>query len=629
MLLNTYIVYYNVDFVEKNPTGYFIEKFLCFSQRKKNNSIVFNRFIIYNSNRSNYFFALFQYFLKVKLEKINHFKNLVSRINLLKQRFEFPRFDSLQLFMLDKIIFKAEKKMYGSFNVLPIIPKKSCEFSLEKLKFIFKKFFFAKGYKLILVSWYWCFKKLFKVIQLICLKFSILIKKYQINLIKIPDKTLINKLITNSKNNSWISGIINLLNHSRKFYQKKNTAIYVRSGLLRLSNYSFSGFLIINDPKKIKIKNKFSKFKTSFSFSMEPISGQFNRIFNFFTPNLHLRGIYGFRILASKKKLPLKLYTTFSPYLDIYNLIPKKPIQKFCVNKFFSNFIINQDHRIYNQHPVSFFQNKSLGKPRILDEKNRYFNQLIIKEAGDFHNEIGAFFLLSQFEKILREYQIDIWLNPLSFNSYCHNGGSIEVIVNSNSFHEIKSNNTLEYFIYNSEKNKNIKTKKKLIQNFLESLAGYSLFCYLLQLKDRHNANILINKDNRIIHVDFAFILGYLPGNLNLEASSFKMSEDFVFLLKGKKTQSFDNLREIFTRGFLILRKNLGKVVKIAKFFILEAHSKNRNKSKLLEFIKRFGLKFKSVNSIRYCHRLFKDSLEDWRTIQYDKYQMLASGIKI
>ena len=107
------------------------------------------------------------------------------------------------------------------------------------------------------------------------------------------------------------------------------------------------------------------------------------------------------------------------------------------------------------------------------------------------------------------------------------------------------------------------------------------------------------------------------------------MSEDFVFLLKGKKTQSFDNLREIFTRGFLILRKNLGKVVKIAKFFILEAHSKNRNKSKLLEFIKRFGLKFKSVNSIRYCHRLFKDSLEDWRTIQYDKYQMLASGIKI
>jgi len=139
----------------------------------------------------------------------------------------------------------------------------------------------------------------------------------------------------------------------------------------------------------------------------------------------------------------------------------------------------------------------------------------------------------------------------------------------------------------------------------------------------------LINKDNRIIHVDFAFILGYLPGNLNLEASSFKMSEDFVFLLKGKETQSLDNLREIFTRGFLILRKNLGKIVKIAKFFILEGQSKNRNKSKLFEFIKRFGLKFKSVNSIRCCHRLFKDSLEDWRTKQYDKYQMLASGIKI
>jgi hypothetical protein len=53
------------------------------------------------------------------------------------------------------------------------------------------------------------------------------------------------------------------------------------------------------------------------------------------------------------------------------------------------------------------------------------------------------------------------------------------------------------------------------------------------------------------------------------------------------------------------------------------------SRKKLFEFIKRFGLKFKSVNSIRCCHKLFKDSLEDWRTIQYDKYQMLASGIKI
>lgn len=101
--------------------------------------------------------------------------------------------------------------------------------------------------------------------------------------------------------------------------------------------------------------------------------------------------------------------------------------------------------------------------------------------------------------------------------------------------------------------------EKKIIKNFLESLAGYSLFCYLFQVKDRHNANILLNSDKRIIHIDFAFILGSLPGNLKLEATSFKMSGDFISLMKGKCSQSFDHLKEIFTRSFMILKKALVK----------------------------------------------------------------------
>ena len=47
--------------------------------------------------------------------------------------------------------------------------------------------------------------------------------------------------------------------------------------------------------------------------------------------------------------------------------------------------------------------------------------------------------------------------------------------------------------------------------NFLRSLVGYSLVCYVLQIKDRHNANILMSRDGHLMHIDFGFVLGDTP----------------------------------------------------------------------------------------------------------------------
>jgi phosphatidylinositol 4-kinase B len=50
-------------------------------------------------------------------------------------------------------------------------------------------------------------------------------------------------------------------------------------------------------------------------------------------------------------------------------------------------------------------------------------------------------------------------------------------------------------------------------RRFAQSLAGYSVVAYLLAFKDRHNGNIMVTNEGRVIHIDFGFVFGQAPGN--------------------------------------------------------------------------------------------------------------------
>lgn len=100
-------------------------------------------------------------------------------------------------------------------------------------------------------------------------------------------------------------------------------------------------------------------------------------------------------------------------------------------------------------------------------------------------------------------------------------------------------------------------------------MAGYSLLCYILQIKDRHNGNILIDGKGHVCHVDFGFLLSNSPGNMNFEAVTFKLTKEYVDVMGGLTSKYFQKFKKLMVRGFLALREHAEEIISFVEMTMI------------------------------------------------------------
>eukprot|EP01125_Pyxidicula_operculata_P017767 TRINITY_DN6267_c0_g1_i1.p1 TRINITY_DN6267_c0_g1~~TRINITY_DN6267_c0_g1_i1.p1 ORF type:complete len:753 (-),score=164.04 TRINITY_DN6267_c0_g1_i1:126-2384(-) len=258
---------------------------------------------------------------------------------------------------------------------------------------------------------------------------------------------------------------------------------------------------------------------------------------------------------------------------------------------------------------------------------------LIVKYGDDCRQERMALQLISEFDKIFRAGKLPLYIRPYKILVLSPVSCLIETVTNAMSIHQLKKdNNNMKISEYFAEKCKGRDTDEwKTVQaNFVESLAAYSIVTYFLQIKDRHNGNILIDTEGHLVHIDFGFMLSNSPGSLNFENSPFKLTEEYIDFMDGVDSAKFQYFKVLVMMGFMEVRKHCDKIVGLVNM-IFKSNAKLPclvGGEKAIDYLKeRFVLGLTEKQVADHIDELIAQSINNWRTVQYDQYQFLTNGI--
>lgn len=198
--------------------------------------------------------------------------------------------------------------------------------------------------------------------------------------------------------------------------------------------------------------------------------------------------------------------------------------------------------------------------------KNWDLLSVIVKTGSDLRQEAFACQLIHVCHKIWVDAKVNVWVKLMKILVTGEASGLIETITNGVSLHSIRRSLTLASIDSGQNPRRRMATLKDHFRKafggedseaykagvdaFKRSLAAYSILSYVLQLKDRHNGNVLIDSEGHIVHIDFGFMLSNSPGSVGFEAAPFKLTYEYVEVLGGVGSEEFEDYKRLCKQAF-------------------------------------------------------------------------------
>ena len=226
---------------------------------------------------------------------------------------------------------------------------------------------------------------------------------------------------------------------------------------------------------------------------------------------------------------------------------------------------------------------------------------------------------------------IDIYISTYEILITSENSGLIEFVPNTSSIDGILKKIPESWNLNKFFRNFFQKNFKQAQMNFANSLAGFCLLSYYLQIKDRHNGNILLDDQGRISHIDFGFLLGASPKNLYFEKAEFKLTKEYVDILDGLDSPMFAYFKNKIVKGIIECKKHyeiFNTIINIMSHSNLNCYENQDIGSIMKVFQSKFlfGLSEPKIKEV--VDKMVLDSYQNFWTGKYDYFQYLTNHIR-
>ncbi|KAJ8463246.1 hypothetical protein ONZ51_g10373 [Trametes cubensis] len=205
----------------------------------------------------------------------------------------------------------------------------------------------------------------------------------------------------------------------------------------------------------------------------------------------------------AKIRVEVGVYLPSNPDGKVIDIDKKsgRPLQSHAKAPFMATFKVRKERVVIRTNSDSVIDPEGQGKEEI--EQYDIWQQAIFKVGDDCRQDVLALQIIAMFKNIFTSVGLTLYLFPYRVTATAPGCGVIDVVPNATSRDEMgraKVNDLLDFFVAKYGGEDTIEFQKARL-NFIQSMAAYSVVCYILQVKDRHNGNIMIDGEGHIVHI--------------------------------------------------------------------------------------------------------------------------------